>query len=288
MKKIISGILCVFLLLSPKVVVGGSPSREQFSLPPLSKDERIKLFEELIYPYDFVIERHSENISEEECNKAFLDIKTGYKDNIIEASSIYWDLVDSKNIQEFAKCNSTLKVNENPYPPIEYFPSKKEWTELPTSFYMKSNYVEIYDLSNIFEPNIYAMFTEGGRPDCNGRKKQICSNLVGFETRAKLVDAGACEITNDSVILASRVRTSTYRQNNQITAHKTDNFFAFIKNKNALQQIAYRNSFPSCEGNDTSNNAPCMSTNAEVFLNQYWINNGHITVQHCFYKLTHQ
>lgn len=232
-----------------------------YLMPPMKKNERLKLFEKYVLPYDYTVTNFSRNSSPDSCLTDMERIKAGYDLNIMDAIMVLWD-ENLKEFKDFHKCPDEFNV--------DVFSAESPNSDLNAiRFAMKSTHLELYDAQKPLGFGFYGLLTEGGRPVCNKERDKICSEMISFETRAKIIDFNSCKIQDNFVTLSPRLKISVYKAKNEIKEHKTNNFNAFFDGGNALYEISFRTNHLQGEICTSEDRCNFFREGTDLFLKKY-------------------
>lgn len=251
-----------------------------FTLGNLSKENRILNIEELIVPKQFKVTHFSEGLNENKCKVILKNLQTSFKEETLEPTNVYWGKSDVAIVEEFRECPSFSEVN------LDYYPSKDEWEDFPVGYVQRSNFLEVYDLSNLFVSADYAFLSEGGRPECPAVENELCKNMIGFETRLKIVDTKKCELKYNIPLLSSRLKMGVISGKDTLPfIFRTNDFTSFLANDDSLFIISYRTNQLSAESCKIIEGDICKHKERTDLNIIQVFENDDISAQYCKYEM---
>ncbi len=260
---------------------------DSYPLNPLKIEQRLLSFEKYISTSDFNVSRFQNDTDKKTCEESLEKLKENYSINIVEPSKIYWNKKQNQEISEFNACGQDFDFYNDYYPLIDHFPTKEVWRKLPNSYVIRHNFIELYDISNIFGPGFYATHLEGGIIDCNSSKFSLCQNKTGFSENFKILNAQNCNVHANVTLPVSRMGTSVQLNETEktVTHHETLNFTSFFKTKNKFQVLKFLTAgLPNKDCKDL-NRLSCSSNQGKLFLLEYYEKNQKPSGHMCVYEL---
>lgn len=243
---------------SDNVAIRAHHQGHEWSLPPLSRDERIEILRKYIQPYSYdlyagtAITTEYSDEDRKECNLALGKIRGATAQSVLVPAHVVQSADDTVVHKILGKCAGTIE------PDKDYKPSKKVWEDEKTSDHGYSYYfqatanMEFYDLEAQLGQGFWGYFAEGGRPHCKSPDNEACETMVGYAGIAKIFDARTCKEVDNLGIPVSRLRpqTRSSRDGLQVTFKETNSFFAFVTSGDDLYQVSLSTGsapHPSCD-----------------------------------------
>lgn len=244
----------------------------EWTLPPLTKEERFEKINEFILNNSFslyegaVVKSPYDADEKKYCEDVLGFIKKIADEDILVPEHVSQSETDSWIEERFGNCLAEIEIYR------DYKPSKNAWYDKNDTAHEASMYfsptknMEFYNLTSLLEgKERWAVFAEGGIPHCQKPDSNDCLNWAGFTSMAKIFDPNECRIISDLGLNVGRLKPHVIssKTGRTITYHPTNDFFALVKANNTLYQLTFKTDLISEEYCPRTS---CPMTSAGTYL----------------------
>jgi hypothetical protein len=259
---------------SSSPALAASSANHIWTLPPLTKEERVNGVREIIVPFTYklyegtVLKTPYSDEERQKCEAVHEQMKALTSDKILEPAHIVQSLND-EGIQPILNHCSALELDK------DYRPSKEAWLDEKHVDHAFSSYdqatanMEFYDLSPFLGAGHWGYFAEGGRPHCKGTENVGCIRRVGFSGFTKIFNTNDCRSSMNLSYPLSRLRSNSRTVDGtlQVEYQPNQSVFAFVVLDKDVYQLGIRPD-PAFQSSCTSESCKDAINNTFLYVNK--------------------